>query len=324
MSLTFSILIPVYNQAGKMDRCMDTILNQSYRNFEVICVDDGSTDDSYTMLKEYERKDPRVRVVKLPENSSLVGARYAGMQEAKGDYVLFVDSDDYLETDTLQILKDRLEENPVDVLLFGLEFTGFHHVALPIKPDDPLKAYLEGVELPSIVRKVYAADIIKEAVQKISPFYCNMGEDSFFSGVFLSLAKSFGAIDDVLYHYETGGMSSMMQAVSRKKLDRDLESAKRSGEHLLAFMEQYNPAYLPLARRTARRISRYVASMAVISENDMCGVVDTLVYLRDRWGEELYAFTCRRILEYKVRKLLSNNEYSMGVKKFMEMLEEDV
>ena len=324
MSLTFSILIPVYNQVGKMDRCMDAIRNQTFGDFEVICVDDGSTDDSYSMLMEYSRKDPRVRVVRLPLNSSLVGARYAGMQEAKGEYVLFVDSDDSIDTNTLQILKERLQENPVDVLRFGIDFTGFHKVSRPVKTDDPLRAYLEGKEIPSIVRRVYSAGVIKEAVLKIRPFYCNMGEDTFFSGVFLSLAKSFGAIDDVLYRYETGGMSSAVQAVSVKKLDRDLESAKQSGEHLLAFMEQYNPEYLPPARKAVRSISRYIAAMAVLSDNDLLRVVETLKYILDNWGEELYAFTCRRILEYKVRKMLTDNEYTMGIEKFLEMLREDI
>ena len=100
----FSVLIPVYNQVGKMQECIDSLNAQSFTDLEIIMVDDGSTDDSYQMLLSFAGKDPRIKVFRHEKNSSLVGARYTGMQHASGEYVFFLDSDDSITADAFEIL----------------------------------------------------------------------------------------------------------------------------------------------------------------------------------------------------------------------------
>lgn len=110
----FSIIVPVYNVEEYIDKCLKSIFNQTYKDFEVIVVDDGTEDNSMEIVNKYD-----VIVVK-EKNSGLSTARNNGVKKAKGEYLLFVDSDDYLEKDLLKNINDNLSDNP-DVLRFQIK-----------------------------------------------------------------------------------------------------------------------------------------------------------------------------------------------------------
>ncbi len=103
-----SVIVPVYNVEEYLPRCVDSILAQSYDHLEVILVDDGAKDGSGAICDGYAAKDPRVRVIHQ-ENGGLSSARNAGIQEARGDYLAFVDSDDWIEPDAYAHMLDRME-----------------------------------------------------------------------------------------------------------------------------------------------------------------------------------------------------------------------
>ena len=98
-----SIIVPVYNVEHELSRCVDSILNQSYTNIEVILVDDGSTDRCPSICDAFVMKDRRVRVIHKP-NGGLSSARNAGLREASGEWILYVDSDDYILNDSCERL----------------------------------------------------------------------------------------------------------------------------------------------------------------------------------------------------------------------------
>lgn len=116
MALTFSIIIPVYNVEPYLKECLDSVLGQTCGDFEAVCVNDGSTDGSLSILEDYAERDSRIRVISQP-NGGLSAARNTGIDAAQGDYILFLDSDDWLESDTLQTLADNLDGE--DMLCFG-------------------------------------------------------------------------------------------------------------------------------------------------------------------------------------------------------------
>ncbi len=323
MAPFFSILIPVYNQVGKMDRCVESLHEQSFRDFEAICVDDGSTDASFDMLLAYQKADERFKVIRHKTNSSLVTARYSGMKAAQGQYVLFVDSDDYVEADMLQSLHRELTENPADILRFGYFMEPDRGIRLPVEADDSLKAFLEGKEPAALWKRAYSVKVIKKALDAITPFYCNMGEDTFFSCVFFSLAKSFSKLDRPFYHYETGGMSSLGVTVSKEKMKRDLESASASAANTISFMEGYNPAYLDSARKATRAISRYIVWTAINAEPDLARIVEMLQEIPRDEDDDLFYFSCRKLLLYKAEKLLTNNARSKTLEEFLVFFEEE-
>lgn len=115
-----SVIVPVFNSARWLHECLLSVLGQSQVSMEVICVDDGSTDDSLRILNEYATSDPRVKVVNRP-NGGLSAARNDGLAAASGRYTVFLDSDDYWKTDGLSSLVAHADRDSLDVLLFDAE-----------------------------------------------------------------------------------------------------------------------------------------------------------------------------------------------------------
>ena len=116
--LKVSVIIPVYNVEQYLRECLDSVTSQTLKQIEIICIDDGSTDNSLEILKEYQAKDTRIKIIRQ-ENGGLSSARNTALKHCSGDYITFVDSDDYLRTDALQLLTEKAQENDLDMLTFG-------------------------------------------------------------------------------------------------------------------------------------------------------------------------------------------------------------
>ena len=114
--MKFSIIIPVYNVEHYLRECLDSVLNQTFSDWEAICVNDGSTDGSVLVLDEYASIDERIIVI-TQSNAGTAAARNTGLKVAKGDYIFFLDGDDWLESNTLQSIADQLDGE--DVLCFS-------------------------------------------------------------------------------------------------------------------------------------------------------------------------------------------------------------
>lgn len=125
----FSVIIPIYKVEAFLERCVDSVLSQTFPDFEVILVDDGSPDTCPAICDAYAEKDSRVRVIHKP-NGGLVSARNAGIFAAQGDYVTYVDGDDWMKPNLLEFVHDRLVESPVplDMVLFGADQVFADHV----------------------------------------------------------------------------------------------------------------------------------------------------------------------------------------------------
>ena len=116
--IDISIIVPVYNNEKYLKRCLDSILNQTYKNFEVILVDDGSIDSSSKICDEYSNKYSNIKVIHK-KNGGLGNARNKGLEFAKGKYIKFIDSDDYIRSDHLKNLHDAIEKYESDAVLSG-------------------------------------------------------------------------------------------------------------------------------------------------------------------------------------------------------------
>ena len=141
--MKFSVIIPVYNVEAYLRDCLDSVLNQTCADWQAICVNDGSTDGSANILNEYAARESRMKVITQP-NGGLSAARNAGIDAAEGEYVLFLDSDDWLEKNALEVLSTSLDGE--DMLCFSgrryFESDRAYHDA------DQLKAqtYLSGMD----------------------------------------------------------------------------------------------------------------------------------------------------------------------------------
>lgn len=154
-----SVVIPVYNVEEYFDQCMQSVLSQTYKNLEIILVDDGSTDKSGEMCDTYAMQDKRVQVVHK-ENGGLVSARKAGVVLATGEYTSYIDSDDWVDIDMYENIVNVIYENNPDVVLFGSK-----------------KEYQERTELrkeylaPGIYYKEEYEEIVKQYIKECEYFY---------------------------------------------------------------------------------------------------------------------------------------------------------
>ena len=112
-----SVIVPVYNAEKYLDTCLNSLINQTLSNIEIICVNDGSTDHSADILKKYASEDPRITVLSH-ENRGQGRSRNAGLAVARGKYVMFIDSDDYFELDSCETVVREMEAESADVLMF--------------------------------------------------------------------------------------------------------------------------------------------------------------------------------------------------------------
>ena len=169
-----SIVIPVYNVEGYLHSCVDSVLGQSYRNFELILVNDGSRDGSPAICDEYAKADSRVVVIHK-ENEGPSRTRNRGIEEAKGDYLMFVDSDDLLVAGTLEKMMNAMEQSNADLCICGYERFRDDWSLPSSLTTEPLQVFKDRKELAavynqpktnmfgvSIWAKLYRLDIIRQ------------------------------------------------------------------------------------------------------------------------------------------------------------------
>lgn len=118
MSALVTVVVPIYNVERYLERCLSSIVNQTYTNLEILLVDDGSTDSCPAICDRFAEQDSRIRVIHK-ENAGLGMARNTGIDHATGDYICFFDSDDYVETDTIAACVAAAEANEADMVVFG-------------------------------------------------------------------------------------------------------------------------------------------------------------------------------------------------------------
>ena len=118
--MIYSVIVPIYKVEKYLEKCITSILNQSFTDFELILVDDGSPDSCPQICDNFALKDSRIRVIHK-KNGGLVSARNIGIQAAKGDYICYVDGDDWIHKDMLsEIYKDSIQKYSPDMIIFGI------------------------------------------------------------------------------------------------------------------------------------------------------------------------------------------------------------
>lgn len=116
-----SVIVPIYNAQNYLRKCLNSIINQTYQNIEIICINDGSSDQSVNILKEYQQKYPNRFLVKTIKNGGQANARNIGMELANGEFICFVDSDDYIESDLIEKLYMSINHNNSDLSFCDIE-----------------------------------------------------------------------------------------------------------------------------------------------------------------------------------------------------------
>lgn len=215
MQKLISIIIPVYNAEAYLAENIDSILNQTYKRFELILVDDGSTDKSAQIMKNYSEREPRI-VALYQENSGAPTARNYGLSVAQGDYIQFIDSDDLMAKQALIKMVTALEETGSDLVIGAYDTVDDKDAFIKLVPH-PISSgsysVQENRETFSLIppmpgNKLFRASVIRDNNLRFQPSL-RQAQDLNFYLKFLFFAEKIVVLDEVVYHYRvrTGSIS---------------------------------------------------------------------------------------------------------------------
>lgn len=222
-------MVPVYNVEKYIRECIDSVLNQTYFDFELILVDDGSKDDSGKICDEYASKDNRIVVIHK-ENGGLISARRTAIKVAQGEYCLFLDSDDYLEHNTLEVLSRKIISYNCDCVYFGYiyvdENSDFIKYSDDIKTEQFInesKSYYKRVfcnsSFNSLCRKAVRRTLIPD-IDYSQYYHISLGEDLLQTIHILRNVENVLFISECLYNYRMNPLS-MTHSVTYETYDID-------------------------------------------------------------------------------------------------------
>lgn len=217
MNIKLSIIVPIYNSEKYISRCIDSILNQSFIDYELILINDGSKDKSLDIIKEYEKKDKRIKVIDQ-KNEGVSKTRNKGIKLSKGKYIMFIDNDDYIENDYIKTYYNQIISGDYDIVIGGYKRKNDENVVLQkmqlIKDNDWSK-YL--VVAPWA--KIYKRDFLIK--NNIEYFQYKIGEDVYFNLLAYSKTNKIKIINntDYIWYYNGNSVSN----TSQKGLNDDID-----------------------------------------------------------------------------------------------------
>ena len=226
-----SIIIPVYNVEKYLRECLDSCINQTLEDIEIICVDDCSPDDSYKILEEYHQKDSRIKIFRQEENKKQGAARNRGLEIATGEYVWFVDSDDYIDTKACEILYGAIKEFNVDMLCFSairfsetdgkhcFFYEKYYYQGIPINKIYYPKTNWKDIVFSYLNITVYTYLTKRSMIQKFRFRENVWHEDNDFTLILLASVNSFCYIPYTAYFYRINPTSTMQVPMSQKRLE---------------------------------------------------------------------------------------------------------
>ena len=218
--MKISVIIPVYNVEKYLRECLDSVINQTHKDLEIICVNDASTDSSLSILEEYALKDSRIKIINNDKNSKLGPTRNHGMEYATGEYIHFFDSDDWLALDAYEKLVKIIENNnSPDLVQFEYQFVSMLNGEITKRPYYDHGFFNKSINIetePNIIyiwdrhawNKLYKFDFIKENNLLFNDYPCY--EDIEFAFSVLIKAKNIYCIKDILLNYRYDNPNSLI------------------------------------------------------------------------------------------------------------------
>lgn len=283
MEEVVSVIVPIYNAEKYLNRCIESIINQIYTKIEIILVNDGSTDKTKDICNTYKLLDNRIKVINQ-KNMGVSKARNRGIIESTGKYILFLDSDDWLERNAVQILHDSIIEGNYDLVIAGiiLDFTDQSkdsiNISLKNKTYNTSREYLE--DFPKYrqcgifgysVNKIYKSEIIKKNNIFFDEY--TFAEDLFYMFNILRYFDRIKIINNLLYHYVHNNPTSLSKS-KRDELKTMNLIYDKTVEFLLS-MDVYTVNEKYISNGYIESLSNYILNY-VFKEK---GKINTIRYL---------------------------------------------
>lgn len=224
-----SVIVPVYNAELFLSKCINSLINQDYKKIEIILVNDGSNDNSKTICDEFSLKDSRITVVHR-ENKGVSSARNLGLEMCSGDFIMFIDSDDWIELNTISTLMNIQDESNYDLIMYGLSR---EYLELKKTTNQPfneeifenknqiLKAlpnFIKNEKVNSLCNKLYKSEVIKNK-QIFFDESLNIAEDALFNYQVFFEINTLYISEQCFYHYTVKDHPSLTKRYNPKKYE---------------------------------------------------------------------------------------------------------
>ncbi len=315
-----SVVVPVYNVEKYIHKCVDSIINQTYKNLEIILVDDGSPDNCPKICDEFAKNDKRIKVIHK-QNGGLSDARNVGIEVAKGKYITFIDSDDYIETNYVELLYNTINDDKSDISI------GSHKVIYDsgkiidkstsertiLNPKEVLKRILydDGIDL-SAWGKLYKLNLFKDIKYPVGRLF----EDSATTYLLIDKANKISINSCVIYNYIIRNNSITNSSFNLKKLDL-ITSTREMNDYILnkypklgkACKRRLMWAYLSTFSQLAMCDKRYREEerklLKYIRKNGFLILIDRKAQMRDKIGiiSAMFGIKFYKIIWNKYKKI---------------------
>lgn len=219
-----SVVIPVYGVEKYIAECLESVIAQTYTNLEIIVINDGTKDKSAEIAKEYAQKDSRIKVYDF-ENGGLSVARNRGVSLAKGDYIAFLDSDDWIAHNMYEVLLEQILSNNVDMVKCGFcETDGKKSDVVTFREnhvEEGFSNYFKGVLWTIVTNALYKRELAKKVAYPINVVH----EDNYASGMYIHYANKVAVVKDVFYYYRIN-YSGISKSGVKRPLDKCIAISK--------------------------------------------------------------------------------------------------
>lgn len=305
-----SVIVPIYNVASFLPQCIESILNQSFLDFELILVNDGSPDESYDICLRYQKSDNRIRIVNKP-NGGLLSARKSGLDSAQAEFIAFVDGDDWVDIDFLASMYRIVELHHVDMVVSGFirAFEGRNEKIMPlykqgVYADDDLRDMMNNMLNTStffqhgtstyVWNKLFRRNILKDVLFHV-PNDITMGEDAAITYSYIPHCTGIGITHGCNYFYRQR-VNSMVKSIQSSEVERS---------HLTNLIRHLNNALNGRINNMKRRrdLLYYLYSQALVRFGGLISESENhipfqglkkghkvLVYSSGTFGQRLVAF----------------------------------
>lgn len=247
-----SVIIPVYNVEKYLDECLTSVINQTLKDIEIICIDDGSTDNSAAIVEKYTAQDGRIKLIRHEKNKGLSAARNTGLEHAAGDFIYFLDSDDYIEPDLFECAVNVFENFDIDFFCFSSKpiveggviqnIEGMNNY-IKVKRDGVFALNFDIMQNTNIHvwNKIYKAEKIRE--HKLHFVEGLLYEDIFFTWAYNFLSKKAYFEPEVLHNYRVRSTSIMEKCTQDKRYEMTVDHMKNWHE-LFKFLSKDSEMFL--------------------------------------------------------------------------------
>ena len=257
MKNKITIIVPVYNSEKYISRCIDSILNQSFKDYELLIINDGSKDGSLKIIKDYEKKDKRIKVIDQ-KNMGVAKTRNKGIKLASGEYIMFIDNDDYIENDYLKTYYDAIKDTDYDIVMGGYkrkDEDGNIVQQLAITKENEWSKYIVVAPWAKIYRKNFLID------NKIEYFSYKIGEDVYFNLIAYSNSKNIKVINntDYIWFFNKESVSNTSQRGLNDEvdilvlLDKLIKKIDLNNKYNAYYIDRYTIWYLLFSGKQSTR-----------------------------------------------------------------------